>query len=155
MEIEVVKAASTFDLWTSHPFVFRAVALPLYVIGVLYISLDNRMAELVILGEEGEKVDLKNPEALNVDADPDHIEARAFVADAVYSLGMETDDPVSIPHSLLMALQSAVWCLLGTQTSLVLFGDHGGRVPEWAWKPENQGPHLHSVRITPLGTNEP
>lgn len=152
MEIEVVKATSTFDLWTSHPFVFRAVALPLYVIGVLYFSLDNRMAELVVLGEEGEVVDLQNADALITDNDPGCVEARAYVADSVYELGMEgIDDRLHIPYSVLMALQTVIWCLFGTPVVLVLFGNYGGRVPDWAWRPEKQGPHLQSVKITPFG----
>lgn len=155
MEMVVVKATSTFNLWTGHPFVFRAVALPLYFLGVLYFSLDDQLAEFVVLGEEGEEVDLRNADALVTDDDPECVEARAFVADSVYGLGMEAvDDWPHVLYSVLIALQTAIWCLCGTSAALVLFGDCGGRVPDWAWESESQGPHLSSVRITPFGMSE-
>lgn len=151
MKMAVVKAESTFDMWSEYPFVFRVVLAPIFVLAILYYSLDAQQAELVVLGDEGEEVDLQNGDLLVSEEDPDHVEARAFAADAVYSLGAETDGPAHLLYSVLMALQSVVWCLLGTPVSLVLFGNYGGRVPDWAWEPEEQGPHLQSVRITPLG----
>lgn len=153
METVVVKATSSFEMWTGQPLVFRAVGLPLYVIAVLYFALDNQLAELIVMGNEGEEVALLNADALVTDDDPDHVEARAFVADSVYVLGPE-DDRVQVLYSVLIAVQTVIWCLRGTPAALVLFGDHGGRVPDWALEPESQGPHLESVRITPLGTSE-
>jgi len=155
MEMVVLKASSSYDMWTGHPLVFRIVALPLYVIGVLYFSLDDQLGQIVILGDEGEEVNLQNDDALVTDDDPDCVEARAFVAESVYGLGLEdVNDRLHVPYSVLMALQTVIWCLFGTPTVLVLFGDDGGRVPDWGWETEKQGPHLQSVRITPFGTSE-
>lgn len=147
MDIRVFKAETITDLWGDYPIVFRLVMLPFIVAGVLHHRQQHADFGMVNLGTKGEKIDLVNDHLLISGDDPEGMTTAAYAAESVMLFGDTENSLKYTAMTIIITLQTIVWCLQGADVELITLGERGGELPEWVWEPVQQGPRITNIRI--------
>jgi len=147
MDTRVFEAESVNHLWKTYPLMFRIAMLPFVIAIVLRYQYENHPHIFINIGQNGSKIDLVNDSEVSASNNSALSQKVAYAAESYLLIENYSSIFQAVLISIIEIMQTVVWCLKGQQVDLLLLGDEGGLIPEWAWEVEKNGPRVNNIRI--------